>query len=104
MFNFLLEFCELDELDRTAGSVVDVVQAVADGTEKMTSKLAEALPDGGKLEKLVLKVGDFAEEVGDRADLAEDIIDKVLPTFIASNFVFSSLIIQLRMLNFQYPG
>ncbi|KAG1334600.1 hypothetical protein COCNU_03G007190 [Cocos nucifera] len=84
-----------DELEQTAETVVDVVQAVADATEKMSSELADALPDDGKLGQMVLKVGDFAEAVGDQADLAEDIIEKVLPTFMVSNFIFSSLIVQV---------
>ncbi|XP_010916701.1 uncharacterized protein [Elaeis guineensis] len=66
-----------DELEQTAETVVDVVQAVADATEKMSSEMADALPDDGKLEQLVLKVGDFAEAVGDQADLAEDMIEMV---------------------------
>lgn len=66
-----------DELEKTAETVVDVVQAVAEATEKISSEVADALPEDGKLKQLVLKVEDFADAVGDEADLAEVMIKKV---------------------------
>lgn len=64
----------------TAEDVIEKVEKVAENIEKVADEIGDHLPEGAKLRKAALFVENIAKEAVRDANLAEDIIDKVLPT------------------------
>uniref|UniRef100_A0A0D9X918 Uncharacterized protein n=1 Tax=Leersia perrieri TaxID=77586 RepID=A0A0D9X918_9ORYZ len=66
--------------DETAGDVktaVEVVEHVAEVTEKLASNVAEQLPENGCLQKAVEKIEYIAEVVDGGAEKVEAIVEKI---------------------------
>lgn len=58
--------------------VAETVERVAEDVEKMAEDVSQNLPEGGKLKQVVGAVINAAQETAKDAQLAEDLIDKVL--------------------------
>ncbi|KAJ0981372.1 hypothetical protein J5N97_009627 [Dioscorea zingiberensis] len=65
-----------DEVEKTVETVADVVESAAEVTEKISSAVAEALPEG-KIKKVILEVGHVAEVVDRNAEAVETLIHKI---------------------------
>ena len=61
-----------------AETVVEVVEEAATFAEKVSSEVAEQLPEGGRLRTAAVLVEHASKEVAHEAHLAQDIIHKVL--------------------------
>nr|CAD1838126.1 unnamed protein product [Ananas comosus var. bracteatus] len=66
-----------DQVDKTAVAVVEMVEQAAETIEKISSEVAEALPENSELKETVLKVEHIAEEVIKDAELVDSVINKV---------------------------
>ncbi|KAJ0984621.1 hypothetical protein J5N97_002977 [Dioscorea zingiberensis] len=65
-----------DRVEKTAENMVEIVEKVAEETEKIGSDVAGALPDGN-LKQEALEVEKFAEEVDNDAKIVEVFLHKV---------------------------
>lgn len=61
----------------TAEAVAEVVEEAATFAEKVSSEVAEQLPEGGRLRTAAVLVEKASKEVAHEAHLAQDIIHKV---------------------------
>ncbi|XP_062200301.1 uncharacterized protein LOC133902987 [Phragmites australis] len=74
---FLRIQSELEVVKDTAEVVAEVVEEAAVAAEKVSSEVAEQLPEGGKLRTAAVLVEHASKEVAEEAHLAQDIIHKV---------------------------
>ncbi|KAK9164704.1 hypothetical protein Syun_005606 [Stephania yunnanensis] len=68
---------EVDKVIGTIDLVTELVEKVAEMVEKAANRLAESLPEGGKLQKAVLVVGKIAKIIREDAHAADEIIHKI---------------------------
>ncbi|XVF17312.1 hypothetical protein REPUB_Repub10bG0109300 [Reevesia pubescens] len=88
---------KVDTVVESVESVVEVVEKVAEEVEKVADKVADSLPENGKLKEAVSFIETIAKETAKDARIAEEIIQKVftLQPFFFFLFSFSCGIIQL---------
>ncbi|KAL6883691.1 hypothetical protein ACP4OV_011105 [Aristida adscensionis] len=75
--SFLRIQSEVEMVKDTAEVVAEVVEEAAAAAEKVSSEVAEQLPEGGKLRTAATLVEHASKEVAEEAHLARDIIHKV---------------------------
>ena len=68
----------METVKDAAETVVEVVEEAATFAEKVSSEVAEQLPEGGRLRTAAVLVEHASKEVAHEAHLAQDIIHKVL--------------------------
>ncbi|KAF0906336.1 hypothetical protein E2562_009698 [Oryza meyeriana var. granulata] len=66
-----------DETARNVETAVEVVEHVAEVTEKLASNVADKLPEDGCLQKAVEKIEYIAEVVDEDAEKVEAIVEKI---------------------------
>lgn len=74
--------CVSDKAEKTAEAVLGAVEKVAEVTEKISLEVAEMLPENSELKKIALEVEHVAEVVIKDAELAENLIEKVIYLYI----------------------
>ncbi|KAK9164933.1 hypothetical protein Scep_000124 [Stephania cephalantha] len=74
---WLVNGLEVDKVIGTIDLVTELVEKVAEMVEKAANRLAESLPEGGKLQKAVLVVGKIAKIIREDAHAADEIIHKI---------------------------
>lgn len=68
---------EVEMVKDTVEAVAEVVEEAATVAEKVSSEVAEQLPEGGRLRTAAVVVEHASKEVAQEAHLAQDIIHKV---------------------------
>ena len=72
---------------------VEVVEHVAEATEKLAANVAKQLPEDGSLQKAVEEVEHIAEVVDADAEKVEAVTEKVCFCFLYSCRLFDTLIL-----------
>uniref|UniRef100_A0A804LQ46 Uncharacterized protein n=1 Tax=Zea mays TaxID=4577 RepID=A0A804LQ46_MAIZE len=75
--SFLLIQSEVDMVKDTAEVVAEAVEDAATVAEKVSSEVAEQLPENGRLRTAVVLLEHASKEVAEEAHLAQNIIHKV---------------------------
>ncbi|BAT05949.1 Os08g0483600, partial [Oryza sativa Japonica Group] len=85
-----------DETARNVETAAEVVEQIAEVTEKLASNVADHLPENGCLQKVVEKIEYIAEVVDEDAEKVEAITEKVgsmslpvLPTIFYIGYIMS---------------
>jgi len=75
----------IDKLEKTAEVAIEVIDKVAEETEKIADEVADAFPGNETLKKAAANIKAVADEIEEDADKAEALIEKVSLTaqFIA---------------------
>ncbi|KAL5681262.1 hypothetical protein ACJX0J_007647, partial [Zea mays] len=74
--SFLLIQSEVDMVKDTAEVVAEAVEDAATVAEKVSSEVAEQLPENGRLRTAVVLLEHASKEVAEEAHLAQNIIHK----------------------------
>ncbi len=77
----------VDTVEKTAEVAIEVVDTVAEATEKVAGELADAFPGNENLKEVASKIKTVADVIEDDAEKAEALIQKVSPVaqFITAN-------------------
>lgn len=66
-----------DNVEKTAEAAIEVIDSVAEATEKVAGDVAQAFPGSETLKQAASKIKTIADEIEEDADKAEALIEKV---------------------------
>lgn len=67
----------IDKVEQTAEAALEVIEKVAEETEKIADEVVESFPGNEKLKAVASKIKEFAEVIEGDVDKAEALIKKV---------------------------
>ncbi|XP_078164738.1 uncharacterized protein LOC144559549 [Carex rostrata] len=77
-FPFYKNFLRIeDQIEKTATTVLNVVESVAEAVDKVAEDVQQSLPENSNLMKIVKKVEKYAEGVDNGAEVLESFVEKV---------------------------
>lgn len=74
---FIVTFVVTDKIEKTAEVAIEVVDTVAEATEKIAGEVADAFPGNENLKEAASKIKTVTDEIEEDAEKAEALIKKV---------------------------